>query len=51
MNKKIGLLHKLQNILPRELLITIYKSFIMSHLDYGDAIYDRAYNSSFHQSI
>ena len=50
-NKTIGLLRKLQNILPRQSLITIYKSFIRPHLDYGDIIYDRAYNSSFHQNI
>ena len=50
-NKTIGLLHKLQNILPRESLVTIYKSFIRPHLDYGDIIYDQAYNSSLHQNI
>ena len=47
----IRLLCKLQNILPRESLITIYNSFIRLHLDYGDVIYDRAYNSSFHRNI
>ena len=31
--------------------MTIYKSFISPHLDYGDAIYDRASNKSFHQSL
>ena len=31
--------------------ITIFKSFIKPHLDYGDIIYDRAYNTSFHQNI
>ena len=50
-NKTIELLRKLQNILPRESLITIYKTFIKPHLDYADIIYDRAYNSSFHQNI
>ena len=50
-NKTIGLLRKLQNILPRESLVTIYKSFIWPHLDYGDIIYDRTYNSSFPQNI
>ena len=38
--KTIGLLRKLQNILPRPPLITIYKSFIRSHVDYGDIIYN-----------
>ena len=32
-SKTIGLLRKLQKVLPRPLLITIYKSFIRSHLD------------------
>ena len=50
-NKTIGLLCKLQDTLPRTSLITIFKSFIRSHLDYGDIIYDRAYNTSFHQNI
>ena len=50
-NKITGLLRKLQNTLPRTSLITIFKSFIRPHLDYGDIIYDRAYNTSFHQNI
>ena len=50
-NKTIGLLGKLQNTLPRTSLITIFKSYIRPHLDYGDIIYDRAYNTSFHQNI
>ena len=37
-NKTIGLLRKLQDTLPRTSLITIFKSFIRSHLDYGDII-------------
>ena len=48
-NKSIGLLRKFQNFLPRESLLTIYKSFIQPHLDYGDIIYDQTYNPSFHQ--
>ena len=47
-NKTIGLLRKLQDTLPRTSLITIFKSFIRSYLDYGDIIYDRVYNTSFH---
>ena len=50
-NKTIGLLHKLQTTLPRTSLITVFKSFIRPFLDYGDIIYDRAYNTSFHQNI
>ena len=37
--------------LPRLPLLTIYKSFIRPHLDYGDVIYDQAYNVSFHQKL
>ena len=44
-NKTIGFLRKLSNLLPRQALVTIYKSFIRRHLDYGDALYDQAFNS------
>ena len=50
-NKIIGLLRKLYHILPRLPLFTIYNSFIRPHLDYGDIIYDQAYNASFHQKL
>ena len=49
-NKTIGLL-KPQDTLPRTSLITNFKSFIRPHLDYGNIIYDRAYNTSFHEYI
>ena len=39
-NKTIGIIRKLQNVLPRSALLTIYKSFIRLHLDYGDIIYE-----------
>ena len=39
-NKRISLLRKLQNNLPRAPLVTIYKSFVRPHLDYGDILYD-----------
>ena len=38
-NKFIGLLHKLQIILPRRPLLTIYTSFTRHHLDCGDIIF------------
>ena len=50
-NKTIGLIGKLQNILPRPALMTIYKAFVRPHLDYGDVIYDEAYNETFHQKL
>ena len=50
-NKIIGLLRKLQNILPRGSLLTIFKSFLRPHLDYGDVIYDQSFKNTFHQKI
>ena len=50
-NKTIGLLRKLQKILPRESLLTIFKSFVRPHLDYDDVIYDQSYNNTFHQKM
>ena len=50
-NKTIGPLRKFQLILLRHSLITIYKTFIRPHLDYGDVIYDHAFNESFHQRL
>ena len=37
----IEILHKLQNLLPRVVLITKYGVFIKPHLDNGDTLYDR----------
>ena len=48
-SKTIGLLQKLQDILPRPALLTLYNCFIRPHLDYGDIIYDQSYKLSFHQ--
>ena len=50
-NKTIGLLRKLQNVLPRSALFTIYKSSIRPPLDYVDIMYGQAYNTSFHQKL
>ena len=46
--KTMGLLRNFQQSLPRRSLITISKSFIRPHLDYGNIVYDRAFNESFH---
>ena len=46
-NKGIGLIRKLAHVLPRQSLLTIYKSFIRTHLDYGDKIFDQPNNESF----
>ena len=51
-NKTItSLLGKLQNNLPRAPLITIYKSFVRPHLDYGDILYDQTFNNPFHKRL
>ena len=47
--KRVALLRKSQDIIPRSALLTIYKCFVSTHLDYGDIIYDQAFNKSFHQ--
>ena len=49
--KSVGLLQKLETILPRASLLTIYKSFIRPLLDYADVIYDQSSNASFSKNI
>ena len=46
-NKGIGVICKLAHTLPRESLVTIYKSFVRPHIDYGDITYDQHNNDSF----
>ena len=50
-NKSVSIIRKLQNVLPRSALLTVYKSFIRPLLDYGDIIYDKAFNESFHEKL
>ena len=50
-NKTVGLLRKLQYILPRKPLSRIYKSFVRPHLDYGNVIYNQHNNNSFQQKL
>ena len=50
-NKTIGLLRELQNILPRGPLLAIYKSFIRPYFDYSGVLYDHHYNNTFHQKL
>ena len=49
--KIIRLIRKLQPIIPRAALLTIYKSFLRPHLDYGDVIYDGTFNESFQNKL
>ena len=41
------MIKKLSNTLPRDALLTIYKSFVRLRLDYSDIIYDQPQNESF----
>ena len=50
-NKTIGLIRKLQDLLPRTALITLYKAFVRLHIYYGDIIYDQVHNTSFYQKL
>ena len=45
------LLKSLNNLIPRKALLTIYKSFIRPHLDYGDVVSDQSNNESLYQTI
>ena len=49
--KGIVVLRKLQNTILRNSLLTIYKSFIRPHLDYGGITYHQPNNGSFCQKI
>ena len=50
-NRGIDILPKLQSVLPRKALLTICKSFIRPHFDYGGLIYDQLYNYLFHAKL
>ena len=46
-SKGIGVIKKLFKSLPRNALLTIYKSFVIPHLDCGDIVYGLPNNESF----
>ena len=50
-NKAMVLLRKFQPILPWSSLLTIYKTFIRSRLEYANIIFEQAYNSAFHYKL
>ena len=50
-NKTIGLLQKLQNILSRPVSTTIRKSFVRSHLDYGDIFTMKLITKHFNRNL
>ena len=51
LRKAIGLLRKLNIILLRIALVTIFKTFFQPHLDYSDVLYDQAFNSTFQNKL
>ena len=50
-NKMIGLIKRLPVNLHRNALLTIYKSFIRPHFDYGDTLYDKPTNDNFQNKM
>ena len=50
-NKLIGLIRRLSVNVPRNALLTIYKSFIRPHLEYGDILYDKPENENFQNKL
>ena len=49
--KVISVIKKLYNILPRNALLTIYKSLVQPHLDSGDIVFDQPNNQNFTNKI
>ena len=47
----IGLIRRLPVNLRRNALLTIYKSFIRPHFDYGDTLYDKPSNDNFQNKM
>ena len=41
----------MQKTLSKPVLMTMYKTLVRPYLDYGDIIYDQAYNETFHQKL
>ena len=50
-HKGISFIKNFYNILPRNTLLTIYKSFVRPHLDYSDIVYDQPNNQSFSNKV
>ena len=44
--QRVGFIRKLSKLLPSNSVITIYKSFVRLHLDYGDILNDQPNNDS-----
>ena len=48
---RINVIKKLNNLVPQQALLTIYKSFVRWHLDYGNIVYDQPSNENSCQRI
>ena len=51
LNKGKGISKELNNVLSRNALLTIYKSFVRLHGDYADIIYDQPNNESINSKL
>ena len=49
--KGVNVIRKMNLLLPCSSRLTIYKSFVRPHLDYGDVIYDQPNNSRLSDKI
>ena len=50
-NRIIGLIRRLSATLPRNALLTICKTFVRPHLDYGDILCDKLNNENFQNKL
>ena len=44
--KKVGILFKLRNFVPKNILVLLYKAFIQPHLSYGVEVWGSTYKSN-----
>ena len=49
--KAIGVLRKLNIVLLRIALVTIFKTFVQPYLDYSDVLYDQTFNGTFQNKL
>ena len=47
----IDFVPKLNRILPRASLVSIFKTFVRTYFDYGAVLYDQAFNSAFQDKL
>ena len=50
-SKRIGIIKKLNSFFLRNTLLTIYKSFVRPHLDYGDILYHQPNNERINSKL